>query len=57
MYYEERRGQRHCVADSMSGMRTRRPHALPSYGGGGHTLNGGSNTYAITTMMRVPAVD
>jgi hypothetical protein len=56
-YYEERRGQRYRVGGGTSGMLTRRPDGLPSYGGGGGTLTGGSNTYAISTMMKVSAVE
>jgi len=57
-YYEERRGQRRRVGGAMSSrMLTRRPDGLPSYGGGGGTLSGGSNTYAISTMMKVSAVE
>ncbi|HEV7445878.1 MAG TPA: hypothetical protein VGO18_25100 [Steroidobacteraceae bacterium] len=56
-YYEERRGQRHRVGGGMSRMLTRRPDGSPSYGGGGGTLSGGSNTYAISTMMKVSAVE
>jgi hypothetical protein len=56
-YYEERRGQRHRIGRGMSGMRTRRPDGLPVYGGGGRTLSGVSNTYAISTTMKVSAVE
>jgi hypothetical protein len=56
-YYEERRGQRYRVGGGMSGMQTRRPDGLPSYGGGGGTLSGGSKTYTMSTMMKVSAVE
>jgi hypothetical protein len=56
-YYEERHGQRHRVGGGMSGMQTRRPDGSLNYGGSGGTLSGGSNTYVISTMMKVSAVE
>jgi len=40
-----------------TGMQTRRPDGLPGYGGGGGTVSGGSNTYVVSTMMKVSAVE